>query len=160
MFKFMNYSGISCIWTNCIKPECVNNVTFMLNCVTRKVILSGTFGDTNIKNHNMKKILFFVLALVFVLSSTSAIASKTAESNKPAVPVKTENKLSDAEVDRITKRVKEIRKMDKSDLTGAEKSELKSELKEMKKDVKKNGGTIYIGGATLVLIIILVLLLV
>jgi hypothetical protein len=30
----------------------------------------------------------------------------------------------------------------------------------MKKDVKKAGGTVYIGGATLVLIIILVLLLV
>ena len=111
----------------------------------------------------MKKIIFFVLALVFVLSSTIAFASKndkTAESDKLAVPVKTENKLSDAEIDRITKRVEEIRKMDKSDLTSSEKSELKSELKEMKKDVKKNGGTIYIGGATLVLIIILVLLLV
>jgi hypothetical protein len=133
----------------------------MLNCVTRKVILSGTFGYINIKNHNMKRIIFFLLALVFVLSSTTAFAGKndkTIESDKLAV--KTENKLSDAEIDRITNRVEEIRKMDKSDLTGAEKSELKSELKEMKKDVKKSGGTVYIGGATLVLIIILVLLLV
>jgi hypothetical protein len=50
--------------------------------------------------------------------------------------------------------------MDKSDLTVKEKSELKNELKKMKKDVKNSNGTIYIGGATLLLIIILVLLLV
>lgn len=111
----------------------------------------------------MKRIIFFVIALVFVLSSTTAFASnndKTADSDKLAVPVKTENKLSDEEINRITTRVEEIRKMDKSDLTSAEKKELKSELKEMKKDVKKANGTIYIGGATLVLIIILILLLV
>jgi hypothetical protein len=111
----------------------------------------------------MKKIIFFVLALVFVLSSTIAFASKkdrTTESEKLAVPVKTENKLSEEEITRMTNRVEEIRKMDKSDLTSEEKSELKSELKEIKKDVKKSGGTIYIGGATLVLIIILILILV
>jgi hypothetical protein len=111
----------------------------------------------------MKKAIFFVIVMVFTLSSTIAFAGKkdkTADADKLAVPVKTENKLTDEEIDRITKRVEEIRKMDKKDLTAEEKSELKSELKEMKKDVKKSGGTVYIGGATLVLIIILVLLLV
>lgn len=111
----------------------------------------------------MKKIIFFVFVMLFTLSATVAFANKSdsnSEAEKTAVPVKKENKLSDEEVDRITKRVEEIRKMDKSDLTGKEKSELKNELKEMKKDVKKAGGTIYIGGATLLLIIILVLLLV
>ena len=111
----------------------------------------------------MKKTIFFVFVAIFTLCSTIAFASKAdknSETDKSAVPVKTENKLSDEEIDRITKRVEEIRKMDKSDLTGAEKSELKSELKEMKENVKKAGGTIYIGGATLILIIILVILLV
>ena len=50
--------------------------------------------------------------------------------------------------------------MDKRDLTGKEKSELKTEMKEMKKNVKKAGGTIYISGAAFVLIILLVILLV
>jgi len=111
----------------------------------------------------MKKTIFFVIVAVFTLSSTIAFASKTdknSETEKSAVPVKTENKLSDEEIDRITKRVEEIRKMDKSELTGIEKSELKSELKEMKENVKKAGGTVYIGGAALVLIIILIILLV
>ncbi len=110
----------------------------------------------------MKKVIFFVFVMLFTLSATMAFAnnsdSKT-EAEK-AVPVKSENRLTDEEIDRITTRVEEIRKMDKSDLTAEEKSELKSELKEMKKDVKKANGTIYIGGATLLLIIILVLLLV
>jgi endonuclease I len=111
----------------------------------------------------MKKAIFFVFVMLFTLSATMAFANNSdsnSEAEKAAVPVKTENKLTDEEIDRITKRVEEIRKMDKSDLTGEEKSELKNELKEMKKDVKKAGGTIYIGGATLLLIIILVLLLV
>jgi len=111
----------------------------------------------------MKKTIYFLIVAIFTLSATMAFASAS-ESNsdevKSAVPVKTENKLSDEEIDAMTKRIEEIRKMDKSDLTGAEKSELKSELKEMKENVKKAGGTIYIGGATLLLIIILVLLLV
>lgn len=108
----------------------------------------------------MKRAIFFVIVAIFSLSATMAFASNSDNKSEAAVPVKTENKLSDEEIDRITKRVEEIRKMDKSDLTSAEKSELKSELKGMKENVKKAGGTIYIGGATLLLIIILVLLLV
>jgi hypothetical protein len=110
----------------------------------------------------MKRIIFFVIVAIFSLSATTAFAGKSdrnSDAVKSAVPVTTENKLSDAEIDRITKRVEEIRKMDKTDLTSAEKSELKSELKVMKENVKKANGTIYIGGATLLLIIILVLLL-
>ncbi len=107
----------------------------------------------------MKKTIYFLIVVIFTLSTTMAFASVSEKEAKSAVPVKMENKLSDEEIDTMTKRIEEIRKMDKSDLTGAEKSELKSELKEMKENVKKAGGTIYIGGATLVLIIILVLLL-
>jgi hypothetical protein len=111
----------------------------------------------------MKRTIFFVIVMIFTLSATMAFANKSdsnSEAEKTAVPVKTENKLTDEEIDRITKRVEEIRKMDKSALTGEEKNELKKELKEMKENVKRAGGTIYIGGATLVLIIILILLLV
>ncbi len=110
----------------------------------------------------MKKIIFLVFVALFSLS-TSMVFAKSPDSNseaeKTAVPVKTESKLSDEEIDRITKRVEEIRKMDKSDLTSEEKSELKTEMKEMKKEVKKAGGSVYIGSVSLVLIIILVIIL-
>jgi hypothetical protein len=37
---------------------------------------------------------------------------------------------------------------------------LKTEMKEMKKDLKERGGYVYIGGAGLILIILLIILLV
>jgi hypothetical protein len=49
--------------------------------------------------------------------------------------------------------------MDKSDLTVKEKKELRKELKETKEIVKANGGYIYIGAGTLLVIILLVILL-
>ncbi len=110
----------------------------------------------------MKRTIFFVILMIFALSSTITFANKpdsNSEAEKSAVSLKTENKLTDKEIEKITERVDEIRKMDKSDLTGEEKNELKKELREIKKDMKKSNGTIYIGGTTLILIIILIILL-
>ncbi|MFP4018743.1 MAG: hypothetical protein ACOC2F_03730 [Bacteroidota bacterium] len=110
----------------------------------------------------MKRTIFFLIVMVFTLSSTIAFANITdgkSNAEKSADPVKTENKLTDEEIEKMTNRVEEIRQMDKSELTSEEKKELRKELKDIKENVKKAGGTIYIGGATL-LIIILVLLLI
>lgn len=110
----------------------------------------------------MKKSLIFLIVMVFTLSASVAFAGNTnpkSASDRTAVPAKTENTLTVEEVNRLTKRVEEIRVMDKSNLTKTEKSELKKELKETKKDLKKNNGTIVIGGTTLILIIILVIIL-
>lgn len=111
----------------------------------------------------MKKTFFFVIVLIFTMSSTFAFANKAdrkSNSGNSAVAVKTENALSEVEIDRLTNRVEEIRNLDKSDMSLKEKSELKKELREIKKNVEKSGGTIYIGGATLILLIILIILLV
>jgi peptidoglycan hydrolase CwlO-like protein len=111
----------------------------------------------------MKKAIFFVIVMIFTFSSAIAFASNKdakTDAEKSAVPVKTENKLSEEEISRLTKRVEEIRNMDKSDLNAKERKEMRKELKGIKENVKKSGGTIYISGAALVLIIILVILLV
>lgn len=111
----------------------------------------------------MKKAIFFVIVMIFTMSSAMAFVGNKdlkPDAEKSAVPVKTENKLSEEEITRLTKRVEEIRNMDKSEMSVKERKEMRKELKEIKKNVKKSGGTIYIGGATLVLIIILILLLV
>lgn len=122
----------------------------------------------------MKKIIFLVFVTLFTLSASmvfaqnpdkdsdpekTAVAEKTLVTEETAVAEETELTMSDEEIDRITKRVEEIRNMDKSDLTADEKGDLKNELKDMKRDVKQSGGAIYIGGGTLLLIIILVILL-
>ena len=110
----------------------------------------------------MKKIIFLVFVTLFTLSASMVFGEdpdKNSVTEKTAVAAETEITMSDEEIDLITKRVEEIRNMDKSDLTADEKGELKKELKDMKKDVKQSGGAIYIGGGTLLLIIILVILL-
>ncbi|HCE57867.1 MAG TPA: hypothetical protein DER09_08615 [Prolixibacteraceae bacterium] len=108
----------------------------------------------------MKKTIFYVIVLVFTMSSTFAFANKANKNSNSAVPVATENRLSEVEISRLTNRVEEIRNLDKTDMTLKEKSELKKELRSIKKNVEKNGGTVYIGGAALILIILLIILLV
>ena len=101
--------------------------------------------------------------MIFTLSASMAFAGNNdlkSESDKSAVPAKTENTLSADEMSRLTKRVEEIRSMDKTNMTVKEKRELRKELKEIKKNVKRSDGTIVIGGTTLLLIIILIILLV
>ena len=111
----------------------------------------------------MKKTIIFALVMIFTLSSAMAVASNNnvnVDPEKTTVPVKAENRLSEVELSRLTKRVEEIRNMDKSGMSSTEKKELRKELKEIKKNVKKGGGVIYISGAALILIIILIILLV
>ncbi len=111
----------------------------------------------------MKRIIPYVLIMIFSLSALTALAAKTDKNASPdnfAVPDKTENKLSEEEMSRLTRRVEEIRDMDKTDMTVREKRELKNELKGIKENVRRDGGGIYIGAGTLILIIILVIILV
>jgi peptidoglycan hydrolase CwlO-like protein len=111
----------------------------------------------------MKKSIFFAIVMIFTMSATMAFAGNKdlkTDAEKSAVPVKTENKLSEEEISRLTKRVEEIRDMDKSELNAKDRKELRKELKEIKENVKKNSGTVVISGLALVLIIILVILLV
>ncbi len=110
----------------------------------------------------MKKILLFTLIMIFTMGAPIAfatVADPKATAENAAVPVKTENKLSEEELSRLTKRVEEIRNMDKTNMTAKEKRGLKKELKEIKTNVRKDGGGVYIGVGTLILIIILLIVL-
>ena len=111
----------------------------------------------------MKKVILFVFIMFFSFGASTVFAARTdAKSNadKLAVPEKTENKLSEEEMSRLTKRVEEIRDMDKTNMSVKEKRELKKEVKGIKKNVQRNDGTVVIGVTTLLLIIILIVLLV
>lgn len=104
----------------------------------------------------MRTKLFFALLMVFALSAPATFG---ANKSKNHASDKVENKLSEAEVTRLTKRVEEIRDMDKSNLTVTEKRELRKELKTTKENVRKDGGYIYISVGTVILIILLIWLL-
>ena len=110
----------------------------------------------------MKKFILFTFLVIFTLSTSTAFARKANPKTAPdnlAVPNKTENKLSEEELSRLNKRAEEIRDMDKTNLTGMEKRELKKEVKGIKENVRRDGGVYYISGATLVHIIILLVIL-
>ena len=105
----------------------------------------------------MKKSKFFTLLLVLTMAGSTAFAGSNvlkSDAEVMTVPV-TESKLMEQEITNMTERLEEIRDMDKSDMTAKDKKELKKELK----DIKKAGGSIYIGGASLILLIILILVL-
>ena len=111
----------------------------------------------------MKKIILSVLITVFSIGASNVFASNSGPKNdldNLVVPNKTENKLSEEEISHLTRRVEEIRDMDKTNITVKEKRALKKELKAIKENVQRNNGVVYIGTGTLILIIILVILLV
>jgi hypothetical protein len=104
----------------------------------------------------MKKTIFIALMMIFTLGATTTFANNS--DLKSAAPAATENKLSTEEITRLKNRVEEIRDMDKSDMTVAEKRELRKESKGIKENVRKGGEVIYISGGTILLIILILIL--
>jgi hypothetical protein len=107
----------------------------------------------------MKKTILIACLMIFSLGASSAFAVASDSKSTTEMAALSSNKLSSEEMTRLTNRVKEIRSMDKSNLSASEKSDLKKELKGIKETVKKDGGYIYMSGGTLILIIILVIIL-
>lgn len=114
------------------------------------------------------------MAFIMIFSvSASQLFAQDAEPQRPAAqempviadaPLATDAPVVDEEAtveekhtQALKARVEEIRDMDKSELTRAEKRELRKELKDTKAILQSRG--IYIGGGTLILIIILIILL-
>lgn len=103
----------------------------------------------------MKKFLY-ALALVFTLgiSANTAFAANKTETKTEMTP---EQKV---QFDKIVNRVEEIRKMDKSNLTRAEKRALRSELRQMKEQARAMSGGVYLSvGAIIIIILLLILIL-
>jgi len=100
----------------------------------------------------MKKQIYLLLTL-FVLASTSLVAAEI----KPT-PGMTESQT--ARIEQISKRVEEIKNMDKSELSRQDRKDLRSELKEMKKEAKALSGGVYLSvGAIIIIILLLILIL-
>ena len=109
----------------------------------------------SIHSSNMKKLKLTTIA-VFALLTFGFAPINAMGNNKTPV----ESTMTAAELRVLIDRVEEIKEMDKSSLTKAEKKELRNELRETKKELKNNGRGIYLSvGALLVVIILLVLLL-
>lgn len=102
----------------------------------------------------MKKITYFFLATLLLIGSVNVAK---ADDGKAQKALTTEQQLR---LEQITKRVEEIQQMEKSNLSGEQKKELRQELKQMKKETRAiaNGG-IYLSVTALLVIIIILLIL-
>ena len=102
----------------------------------------------------MKKLLY-TLILAFTLSNV--VNAAPANDNHPKTELTLEQK---AELEHITKRVDEIRAMDKSSLTKTERKALKKEVKELKKrtDFLNQNVTLSLGAIIIILLLLIIIL--
>jgi len=102
----------------------------------------------------MKKLIYSFLLIFVVGLSANTVSAATV---KDKVEMTTEQKV---QLERITNRVEEIKAMDKSNLSRAEKKELRKELRTMKKEARAMGGGVYLSvGAIIIIILLLILIL-
>jgi hypothetical protein len=102
----------------------------------------------------MKKLLYS-LALFFTLTTSTVSYATAAE--KPKTELTAEQK---AELEYITKRVEEIKAMDKSALSKAERKALKKEVKELKRrsDFLSQNVTLSLGAIIIILLLLIIIL--
>lgn len=102
----------------------------------------------------MKKLIYLFLFL-FALSNT--VNAAPAHEDKPKTELTIEQK---AELEYITKRVAEIKAIDKSTLTKAERKALRKEVKELKKrsDFLSQNITLSLGAIIIILLLLIIIL--
>jgi hypothetical protein len=114
----------------------------------------------------MKKltfVMFFAMIAMNLGIVKADVATKTTPVASTVVnsPVVSDQSKSDqAEVNNMVARLKEIKGMDKSNMTRAEKHELRKEVLAIREKLRQEHATyVYISGGALILIIILLIIL-
>ncbi len=108
----------------------------------------------------MKKIVLCLMATMMSLAFIPLELSAKPKVTPP--PMADPSPVSPAEAKRANElllRLDEIKKSDKSDLKASEKKELRSEVKAINSELKSIGNGVYISGAALIVIIILLIVL-
>jgi CHASE3 domain sensor protein len=104
-----------------------------------------------------KNLLAFVMLCLLFAGPATASAIDLKPKNETPKELTEEQK---ARLQTIERRVAEIKAIDKSSLTKAERKALRRELKDMKKEAKAIGGGVYLSvGAIIIIILLLILLL-
>lgn len=94
-----------------------------------------------------------ILLAIALPANSSIVLPGTSPANSPAT---TENPRAQ----QLVHRLEEIKGMDKSELTGSEKKDLRKEVKGIKKEMKALSGGVYLSvGAIIIIILLLILIL-
>ena len=102
----------------------------------------------------MKRKIYFLATALMLMFAAPSVMAKDVKSK----PEMTDNQK--ARFTEITRRVEEIKSMDKSSLSRQDRKELRNELQEMKKEAKAMNGGVYLSvGAIIIIILLLILIL-
>ena len=105
----------------------------------------------------MKKNAFLILLMIFSLTITS---NQTFASENLIVATATAPKEMPAEVQVLIDRIYEIKAMDKSDLSRAERKVLRKEVRSINKTLRSTNNGVYLSvGAIIIIILLLILIL-
>lgn len=110
----------------------------------------------------MKKIILFAFLVIFSLGAFAITPDLKSKSENSAVPDKKENKMSEEEINSLTKRAEGVRVMDKSKQTVVVQEGRRSRRGHdgMNRDNRRHGGIVFVGGGAVLLLIILIIILV
>lgn len=98
--------------------------------------------------------------LLVILMTVSLTANSSTVTSGPEPRMGNDPKIEDARAQNLINRLEEIKAMTKSDLTRAEKKELRKEVKSIKKELKATGNGVYLSvGAIIIVILLLILIL-
>jgi hypothetical protein len=101
----------------------------------------------------MKKQFIYILAF-------AAVFSFTPNFSQAAPPIKAPMSLADEQAAKaLVERLEEIKAIDRSDMSSAEKKELRQETKAIKKELKAMGGGVYVSAGAVIIILLLLILL-
>jgi len=105
----------------------------------------------------MKKIVLGVL-MVFLSVAFLPLQSKAATAEEPS-SLPAPKPAESAEAKTLIVRLDEIKATDKSTLTSEEKKDLRKEVKSIKRNLKDIGNGVYLSGAAIILIVVLLIVL-
>ena len=107
------------------------------------------------------KIYAFAVAMLLTVAVTNSFAASGDDNvpKKDRIERRGNSAANKARLEEIKMRVNEIKEMDKSNLTKAEKKSLKKELKGLKKEARAKGGVYLSVGAIIIIILLLILIL-
>ena len=109
----------------------------------------------------MKKFIIFAFVVIFSLSAFSTSPDLKSKSMNPAGPDKKENKMSDEEINSLTKRVEKVRGAENSDQTVIVQDDHNGRRGHgnMNGNHRGHGGIIFVGGGSAILLILLIIIL-
>ena len=101
----------------------------------------------------MKKTRLYLMIMMLSLGAITMIsASETNLKTTPPTEIP-------AEIRVMLDRIEEIKGMDKSELSRAEKKELRKESRAIKSEIRKSGNGIYISSGAIIIILLLIIIL-